>query len=486
MVMREPLHEDDPARIGAYRLLGRLGEGGMGVVYLAKDPGGELVALKAIRAPLANRKDFRARFRAELETAAKVAPFCTAPILDADTTANPPYVVTEYIDGPTLGAVVNERGPLSGSQLHALGVGVASALTAIHHAEVIHRDLKPGNVLLSRFGPRVIDFGIARSIGSPGSITQSNIVMGSPSFMAPEQWQGEKITPKVDVFAWGALMAFAGTSREPFSGPSDTIPYQILHGEPDLDGLDPELKDLVTWTMHKNPDRRPSAPQLLEALVGGDMPAPPRAMHDAPTSAPPAHTMFAEGPTGPMAVGTMRRHGPSRGTVLSVWVRNSLLAILLGSIATLIGIDYFDVTLRRDGSVSASGGGGGGGGARPVVGLGNKCMDVRGGSALDGIAVQINDCNGTDGQLWTRVGNTFRNDGKCLDVYDNGTVNGAVVVLWPCNGGGNQVWVLRSNQSLYNPRSNRCLDVPRADATNGNQLWIWDCHGAPGQRWRVG
>src|SRR5215218_4891402 len=245
VVSREPLSADDPDELGRYRLLGRLGPGGMGVVYLAEDPDGQQVALKVIRPHLAEHREFRERFRSEVTLARKVARFCTAPILDSDTSAAQPFVVTEYIDGPTLAEVVREHGPLSGSQLHALGVGMISALTAIHRAGIVHRDLKPSNVMLSRFGPRVIDFGIARAADAVTGVTTTGHLVGTPAFMAPEQLKGEPVTPATDLFAWGAVMAFAGTGRQPFGTSPEAVVYRVTIGEPDLDGLDPHLLDAV-------------------------------------------------------------------------------------------------------------------------------------------------------------------------------------------------------------------------------------------------
>jgi len=273
-VVGEPLGAHDPAELGRYRLLGRLGEGGMGVVYLAEDPAGRSVAVKVIRPQLASHDEFRARFRSEVALARKVARFCTAPIIDSDTEAEQPYVVTEFIDGPTLSAAVAEHGPLPGSQLHALGIGVASALTAIHRAGVVHRDLKPSNVLLSRFGPRVIDFGIARAVDSVSAITVSGQLIGSPAYMAPEQVRGEDVTTATDLFAWGAVMAYAGTGRPPFGATTEAIAYRVLHGEADLDGLDPELLDTVRWALSKDPAARPSAQRLLDELLQHDQRTP--------------------------------------------------------------------------------------------------------------------------------------------------------------------------------------------------------------------
>ncbi len=269
-VTGEPLGAHDPAEIGPYRLLRRLGEGGMGVVYLAADQTGHRVAVKVIRPLLAGQDEFRARFRSEVALARKVARFSTAPIIDADTEADQPYVVTEFIDGPTLSAAVREHGPLPGSQLHALGIGVAGALTAIHRAGVVHRDLKPSNVLLSRFGPRVIDFGIARATDDLTSITVTGQLIGSPAYMAPEQLRGEPVTTATDLFAWGAVMAFAGTGRQPFGTSTDAIAYRVLHGEADLDGLDRALLDPVRAALSKDPSQRPTAQRLLDALLANE------------------------------------------------------------------------------------------------------------------------------------------------------------------------------------------------------------------------
>ncbi len=263
----KPLTSGDPTDVGSYRIVSRLGEGGMGVVYLATDENGRRVALKVIRPHLASHDEFLDRFRSEVALARKVARFCTAPILSSDTDADPPYIVTEYVDGPTLTAAVAENGALSGSELHALGVGVASALTAIHRAGIVHRDLKPSNVLLSRYGPRVIDFGIAKAVDAMTSITQTGQFIGSPSYAAPERFRGEPITPRTDIFAWGSVLAFAGTGRAPFGDVAEAVAYRVVHGDPDLEGLDPELTDLVRWTVSKDPADRPTAQELLDALL---------------------------------------------------------------------------------------------------------------------------------------------------------------------------------------------------------------------------
>jgi serine/threonine protein kinase len=267
MTPGEPLRFEDPSQLGTYRLLRRLGQGGMGAVYLGESQAGLKVAIKVIHPHLASNEEFRERFRSEVELARQVARFSTAPILDSDTSADPPYIVSEFIDGPTLSAAVKEQGPLSGSQLHALGVGIAGALTAIHSVGIVHRDLKPANVLLSRFGPRVIDFGIARAKDAVSGFTRTGQYIGSPSYMAPEQFRGEPITRAADLFAWGAVMAFAGTGRQPFGTSTEAVLYRVVYGEADLDGLDPQLMALVQRTLSKDPAQRPTAQQLLDMLV---------------------------------------------------------------------------------------------------------------------------------------------------------------------------------------------------------------------------
>src|SRR5215510_5735503 len=189
--MARPLRPGDPTDLGRYRITGRIGEGGMGSVYLAMAPDGRLVALKVIRNELADNAEFRRRFRSEVARARQVPPFCTAEVLDADTEHEPPYLVVEYVDGPSLATVVRERGPLTPANQHGLAVGVAVALTAIHGAGVIHRDLKPSNVLLAPGSPKVIDFGIARGVDTSDAETRTDQVVGTVAYMAPERFGGK-------------------------------------------------------------------------------------------------------------------------------------------------------------------------------------------------------------------------------------------------------------------------------------------------------
>ncbi|MFC4911410.1 serine/threonine-protein kinase [Actinomadura gamaensis] len=264
-----PLGPEDPRRLGPYRLLGRLGRGGMGTVFLGEDASGRRVAVKVINRELASEAPFRDRFRREVTAARQVRRFCTAPVLDAELEHDPLYVVTEYIEGPSLERAVAERGPLPGSDLEGLAVGVATALAAVHGAGLVHRDLKPANVLLSGTGPRVIDFGIARALDAADGPTRTGQFVGTPNYLPPELLRGEPVTPASDVFSWGCVVAYAGTGSAPFAG--GTVPeifYRVAHEPPVLDGLDPDLRDVVTAALDKDPRNRPSVQELLSRLVG--------------------------------------------------------------------------------------------------------------------------------------------------------------------------------------------------------------------------
>jgi predicted Ser/Thr protein kinase len=272
-----PLRRGDPERLGEYWLTGRLGSGGMGVVYLATDRDDNYVAIKLVHATLVHDPEFRGRFRSEVERARQVPSFCTAEVLDADLDHNPPYLVVEYVDGPSLGDVVEERGPLREAALHSLAVGVATALTGIHGAGVIHRDLKPDNVLLAPGSPKVIDFGIARAFEATSQHTRTDQMVGTVAYMAPERFSSEPGTPltaAADVFAWGCVVAYAGTGTTPFHGDSPpATAARILTQPPHLNGLPESLRDLVALSLSKDPEERPTARELLDMLLG-DPPEP--------------------------------------------------------------------------------------------------------------------------------------------------------------------------------------------------------------------
>ncbi|MFG3284129.1 serine/threonine-protein kinase [Streptomyces sp. NPDC048111] len=262
----------DPERIGGYRLLRRLGAGGMGQVYLARSARGRTVAVKLVRPDLADQDDFRARFRQEVLAARRVGGLWTAPVLDADTEAPVPWVATGYIAGPSLHTVVRgPHGPLPEHSVHALARGLALALKDIHAVGLVHRDLKPSNVLVTIDGPRVIDFGIARALeaGTDGGLTRTGALIGSPGFMAPEQVRGDPVTPACDVFCLGSVLAYAASGRLPFgeaASGAHALMFRIAQEPPDLDGVPESLQELIADCLHKDPAARPTLDRILERL----------------------------------------------------------------------------------------------------------------------------------------------------------------------------------------------------------------------------
>ncbi|TDC06060.1 serine/threonine protein kinase, partial [Streptomyces sp. 8K308] len=262
------LTAQDPRRIGQYRLLGRLGQGGMGQVYLARSERGRTVAVKTIKPDLAQEPDFRRRFALEIAAAQRVGGQWTAPVLDSDTQASSPWVATGYVAGPSLHEVVSrDFGTLPERSVSLLANGLARALTDIHAADLVHRDLKPSNVLLTIDGPRVIDFGIARALdANHGGLTRTGATIGSPGFMSPEQVRGERVTPASDIFCLGSLLAYASTGRTPF-GTLDTsvhlLLYRVAEEEPDLAGIPEGLRHLISGCLHQDPERRFGLPELL-------------------------------------------------------------------------------------------------------------------------------------------------------------------------------------------------------------------------------
>nr|WP_062331436.1 serine/threonine-protein kinase [Herbidospora sakaeratensis] len=244
--------------IGGHRIVGRLGSGGQGVVYLGESPSGERVAVKVLR-----DGDPEA-FLAESEMVRRVRTFCTAQVLETGIADGSPYIVSEYVDGPSLALALAERGPLRGAELGRLAIGTMTALAAIHRAGVVHRDFKPANVLLGRDGPRVIDFGIAQ-LGD----SAADDVVGTPPYMAPEQFRGGPAGSAADLFAWGSTIVCAATGRPPFgTEPAPAVINRILTREPDLDGLDGELRELVETCLDKDPAARPTAQAALMRLLG--------------------------------------------------------------------------------------------------------------------------------------------------------------------------------------------------------------------------
>ncbi|MDX3106170.1 serine/threonine-protein kinase [Nonomuraea angiospora] len=262
-----PLVAGDPTQLGSFRLSGRIGEGGQGIVYLGVNDDGEQAAIKLLHVKFTGDTIARSRFARELKAAKRVASFCTARVMEADLDGNTPYIASEYIDGRALRDIIETDGPLSGTVLDRLAIGTATALTAIHHASIVHRDFKPDNVLIAADGPRVVDFGIARIIDSTGTITSRAI--GTPAYMAPEQIAGDDVGPYTDVFSWGATIAFAATGKPAFEGKSIAVVLnRILNHEVDVGMMPEPLQGVVRSALSKSPADRPSADQILLRLLG--------------------------------------------------------------------------------------------------------------------------------------------------------------------------------------------------------------------------
>jgi eukaryotic-like serine/threonine-protein kinase len=266
----QPLEAGEPHTIGAYRLLGRLGAGGMGRVYLGRSAGGRTVAVKVVHPHFALDEQFRARFRREVDAARRLGGQWTAPVLDADPDAAVPWVATGYVAGPPLSDAITRHGPLPEYAVRTLAAGLGEALDAVHAHGLIHRDVKPSNVLLALDGPRLIDFGIARALGATASLTSTGVSVGSPGYMAPEQIRGLDISGAADVFSLGAVLAYAANGTAPFSGDSSAVLlYKVVHEEPELGDLEGELRELVAGCLAKDPAGRPAPAELARRLAPG-------------------------------------------------------------------------------------------------------------------------------------------------------------------------------------------------------------------------
>jgi hypothetical protein len=273
----EPLQAGDPRQVGVYRLVSRLGGGGMGQVFLGVSRGGRPVAVKVIRPEFTADLEFRRRFAREVDAARRVGGFHTAPVVDADPYDDPPWMVTAYIAGPSLQAVVTGGGPLATADVSRLGAALTEGLAAIHGSGLVHRDLKPPNIIMADDGPRIIDFGIAQPAGAT-ALTTPGTVIGTYAFMSPEQVRADTATPESDVFALGCVLAYAATGRVPFDASTGAaIIYRILNEQPDLGDLPPSvLRDTLAACLAKDPGRRPLLSDLLARFAAGfpDLPAP--------------------------------------------------------------------------------------------------------------------------------------------------------------------------------------------------------------------
>ncbi|MGX1270630.1 tRNA A-37 threonylcarbamoyl transferase component Bud32 [Streptomyces phaeoluteigriseus] len=266
--MVDQLTQHDPRRIGPFEVLGRLGAGGMGLVYLARSASGRRVAIKTVRTELAEDQLFRVRFTREVEAARAVSGFYTAAVVDADPRAAVPWLATAYVPAPSLEEIVNDCGPLPAQAVRWLAAGIAEALQSIHGAGLVHRDLKPSNVLVVEDGPRVIDFGIASGVSNT-RLTMTNVAVGTPAYMSPEQAKDSRsVTGASDVFSLGSTLVFAATGHPPFHGanPVETV-FMLLREGPDLEGLPDELRPLIDSCMQMEATGRPSPADLQAQLA---------------------------------------------------------------------------------------------------------------------------------------------------------------------------------------------------------------------------
>jgi len=350
----DSLQPGDPASVGGYRLLGRLGAGGMGQVFLGESPGGRMVAVKLIHPAHAGTPHFRERFAREISAARRVGGFHTAPVVDADPHADPPWMVTAYIEGPSLQDAVGRYGLMPPDRLRALGAGLAEGLAAIHASGLVHRDLKPANVILAADGPRIIDFGIARAVDATTGLTTTGAVVGTIAYMSPEQIRSEPAGPASDVFSLGCVLAFAATGRPPFSGDSAAaVMFRIVNQPPDLTGVaETGLAGLIAACLAKTAAERPLVPAILAAFAGRSVALAPGLAPLAAPAAPPAAVSAGRdgvptqthapdrGATGAVAAAkTAARAADARpgrrsrpGRVLAAWVA--------GVVAVAVGVTF--------------------------------------------------------------------------------------------------------------------------------------------------
>lgn len=267
-----PLQPGDPRRLGSYEITGRLGVGEQGAVFVGRDPAGGQVAVKVLHVRLSGEPVARTRFTGAFTAARKVSGFCTAAILDADVEGDRPFVVSEWVDGPSLQQLVDEEGVRGGAVVERLAVGMAIAIAAVHRAGALHHNLKPGNVLLGRDGPRLSDFGIARALEAVNVVFSGHITE-DPSYKAPEQLSGRGIGPAADVFAWASTILFAATGRQPFgTGSPSEVMQRIVYDEVDLTGVPDSLVEVMADAFAKDPADRPTARELLHRLLDGTSP----------------------------------------------------------------------------------------------------------------------------------------------------------------------------------------------------------------------
>jgi hypothetical protein len=522
------LQPADPRQIDDYQVLSRLGSGSQGVVFLALTSSGTRVAIKQLRAG-AEDEQAHEQFAKEVAAARRVAPFCTAQLLEARLEGPVPYVVSEYIEGPSLHQKISQDGPMTGATLQRLAIGTVTALAAIHQAGVVHRDFKPANVMLSGDGPRVIDFGIARDLAAEATLTST--VFGTPAFMSPEQLRNEPVGPPADMFAWASVVAFAATGRAPFQADHMmAVAYRITHGEATLDGVPAGLMTVLEYCLAADPAQRPSAEQALALLLGrpearfeppeqaqllarGSRIAqaaeepPPRALKaltrsrrrltrgrvalavvlacilagggwevahgpwfDPPAGPAPgalaAPTPAATG--GPTGRPSLTASGPARPAV----TRSNPARPRPAKKGTAAPAPSRATVAPKPAITSATGTG-------PIVGLAGKCLDIVNARSDDGTEVQLVACNDSKAQIWTATEDgTIEALGKCLNVAA-GTVE-----ISACDGSGDQSWRIASG-TIVNTGSRDCLAPLGGDRADRTPVVVTSCTGGQSQRWSL-
>ncbi|MEU0990750.1 serine/threonine-protein kinase [Streptomyces sp. NPDC005953] len=312
------LEPGDPAAIGPYRVTGRLGEGGMGQVYLAESRGGRRVAVKVVRPEIAADPNFRERFSREIHAAKAVGGFWTAPIVDADPDAATPWVASDYIAAPNLADRIAQHGAYPALAVRSLAAGLAEAVEAIHRVGLVHRDIKPGNILVTDDGLRVIDFGISKAVEGLTVLTTTGLVIGSPGFMSPEQAAGARVGPPSDIFSLGAVLVFAATGEGPFGqGSIPALLYRVVHNQPILDRVPAEIRNVLAACLEKTPERRPTAEELLDLLTGEATQNPTHQDHRRDPITPAAPTRTApESSPGDARVSVMVEGDYEAGTIV--------------------------------------------------------------------------------------------------------------------------------------------------------------------------
>src|SRR5215471_5375065 len=378
-----------PERLGPYRVVRRIGEGGMGVVYLAVDDAGGRVAIKALHPGLAQEGNARRRMGREVETMRLVRSQYVAEVLDADLDGNPPYIVTRYVPGLTLDAVVASGGQLTGHALARLARGLAEALAAVHAAGVVHRDLKPGNVMISDGEPVVIDFGIAQ-LPDTTKLTMTGMFMGTPGYLAPEVIEGKECGTASDVHSWGATVAFAAIGRPPYgTGPFEGIFYRIMHAAPDLDTLPEPLHEVILAALSRDPAHRPAAADLQDKIASLDpamlIPSPPAAAARLNGAAGPHGTAVVSGQ--PMALGEVPRtvsDGPAWPASPGVAADGSFATRPLTASSPSDMRDLLPPVTYQPSGLAGPGGSAGGGYADAAAGHGGGTVAGAGVGSADG------------------------------------------------------------------------------------------------------